>query len=120
MINIKKLFNSFCRAGEGLVRATKEEQNFRIQLIFSIMVLTAAMIFKIPLLGIAILILTISVLLILEVINSVIERFIDILKPRVHHYVAIVKDLMSAAVLIAGIATFIVTLLVFWQHLFND
>lgn len=62
--------------------------------------------------------LVIAFVLVLELINTIIEKIVDILKPRIHHYVEIIKDMMAAAVLIASIGALVVGLLIFWPYLF--
>jgi diacylglycerol kinase len=52
--------------------------------------------------------------LILELVNTIVERFVGLLEPRVHTYVAIIKDLMAAAVLIVSITAVIISCLVFF------
>ena len=119
-INLKKLFRSFFHASLGLKQALADEQNFRLEVIFVIIVAFLAFYFKINPPNLLILILTGALLLILELLNSIIERFIDILKPRLHHYVGQIKDLMSAAVLIAGIAAFIVAVIIFYPYFLKN
>src|SRR3989338_11600839 len=95
MFNIKKLFRSFQHAFRGLVLIYREEQNFRIHVAFSLVVLFLAFLFSVEALQIIILLIPISILLILEIINTVFERLVDIAKPRVHHYIAFIKDVMA-------------------------
>lgn len=115
LINFSKLRRSFKGALAGLVTTFKEEQNFRIQLVFAVAALAAAMILKIPVWQLVILLLAFCLLLILEIVNSVIERIIDMFKPRVHYYAAVIKDLMAGAVLIAGMAALVATILTLYQ-----
>ena len=63
--------------------------------------------------------LVITFVLVLELINTIMEKIVDILKPRIHHYVEIIKDMMAAAVLIASIGALVVGLLIFWPYLFS-
>lgn len=65
----------------------------------------------------ALLILVTASVLVLEIVNSVVERIIDILKPRIHHYVEEIKDITAAAVLVASFSAAIVGLLIFWPHI---
>jgi diacylglycerol kinase len=46
-----------------------------------------------------------AAVLVLELLNSMLERLVDLVKPRMHGYVRDIKDLMAAAVLVtAGFA----------------
>jgi diacylglycerol kinase len=54
--------------------------------------------------------------LISEIINTAIERIVDILKPRIHPYARLIKDLMAAAVLISVTASIIVGIIIFYPY----
>lgn len=108
-----RLFRSFKDAFDGIMYAFFHEPNFRIQLCFGLVALILAVIF--PLKGserLLIVILTFMVLVI-ELLNTAIEKFIDLLKPRLHHYAKIVKDVMAGAVFITVIGAVIVGLIIF-------
>jgi undecaprenol kinase len=51
--------------------------------------------------------------LVLEVVNTIFEKMVDILKPRIHNYVAVIKDMMAAAVFIAALGAATVALMIF-------
>lgn len=51
-------------------------------------------------------------IMVLELLNTMVERLIDLLKPRLSAYVADVKDLMAAAVLLASGFALLIALLV--------
>ena len=63
------------------------------------------------------LLLLIILVLTLELINSILERFVDVFKPRIHPMVEEIKDLMAGAVLIASLGALIVGLLIFLPYL---
>jgi len=55
--------------------------------------------------------------LIMELINTVFERVVDILKPRIHPYARVIKDLMAATVLITSIVAVIVGVIIFYPYI---
>ena len=118
MKSLKALVKSFSHAWQGLLLAFKQEQSFRYQLIGALIV--GILIFAFPLerWERSILILCIGAVLVLELLNSIIERFVDIVKPRVHEYARIVKDLSAAAVLVMAITAVILAIIIFWPHLY--
>ena len=65
------------------------------------------------------LILVIISILILESLNTIFERLSDILKPRLHNYILIIKDIMASAVLLASLGAVVIGLMIFWPHIFN-
>ncbi len=117
MIYLKKTFKSISRAWRGLIKVWQDEQNFRIELLIALFVTAMMFYLHITLKEAVILILVIFTVLILEIINTVMERMADILKPKIHHYVAVLKDMMAAAVLLASIAAIIIGILIFYPYI---
>lgn len=118
MKSIKSLFKSFSHAWQGLLIAFKEEQSFRYQIVGALIVAILIFIFPLDRWERALLVLCIGGVLVLELLNSIIERFVDIVKPRVHEYARIVKDLSAAAVLVMAITAVILAIIIFWPHLY--
>lgn len=58
-----------------------------------------------------------TAVLVLEVINSVVERFVDLLKPRLNQYSEIIKDMMAAAVALTSLGAAIVGFLIFMPYI---
>lgn len=116
MFDIKKLFRSFHHAFKGLILMYREEQNFRIHVACSLIVIFLAFLFRAEPMEIIILLIPISMLLVLEIINTVFERFVDIAKPRVHHYIAFIKDVMAGAVLIAALICALTTIIILFPY----
>jgi len=54
---------------------------------------------------------------VLELLNSAVERLVDLFKPRIHEYAEEVKDIMAGAVLMGSIGAAVVGVIVFWPHL---
>jgi diacylglycerol kinase len=100
-------------AWKGLTEIFLQEQNFRIQLFFGLIVLLASMLLKISISSILLLVCLVMLVLVLEVLNSVVERILDVLKPRLHSQVKMIKDMMAGAVLLASIGCVIVGLTIF-------
>lgn len=93
------------------------EQNFRIQLLVSAFVIAAMFWFDVKTWEAVALILMMLLVLILEILNTVVERFIDVLQPRLHYYSEVMKDMMAAAVLLAAIGAVVVGSLIFYPHI---
>lgn len=112
-MNQSRLTNSLADAWQGLIEIFLQEQNFRIQLFFGLLVLLASMFLKISTSSILLLVCLVILVLVLEVLNSVVERILDVLKPRLHSQVKMIKDMMAGAVLLASIGCVIVGLTIF-------
>ena len=117
MVQPKRLGKSLKYASHGIKMALKEN-SFRFQILVAIAVLILASILPISTLELVALILIIIFVLVLEVLNTIIEHLTDMVKPRLHHYVGIIKDLMAAAVLIASIGAAAIGIIIFLPHLF--
>ena len=55
--------------------------------------------------------------LVFELLNTIVERMADILKPRVHPYIKLIKDLMAGTVLLSSILAIIIGLIIFIPYL---
>ena len=114
---LSKLLNSFRPALHGVSHVAREEQNFRIQLAVAAVVLVLMFVLSIPPGEKALLLLATVLVLVLELLNSVFERITDLMKPRVHHYVEDIKDMMAGAVLVAALGAAGIGLAIFWPYL---
>ncbi|MEK7213476.1 MAG: diacylglycerol kinase [Patescibacteria group bacterium] len=114
-----RLIQSFNDAGRGLSHAFKHEQNFRLQIVASLVVLAATFVFPLKIWEIILIILLCVMVLTMELLNTALENFADLLKPRLHHYVYIIKDVMAAAVLLTSLGALIIGLIIFLPHLIN-
>jgi len=120
MFSFKRLINSFRHAFFGIWYTFRQEQSFRVQIVVALAVIGLMFYFKIKSWEKITLFLVVTMVLVLELINTVIERFIDILKPRIHNYVRDIKDIMAAIVLISSIGAVVIGFLIFWPYLFNN
>ena len=65
---------------------------------------------------IVVLILLVVMVLTMEILNTALENFSDLFKPRVHPYVGVVKDLMAGSVLITALGALIVGSIILLPH----
>ncbi len=113
MFELARLQRSFRYAFRGLSYIWKTEQNFRIQIVIACGVILASVLFQIELREAIILGMLIIMVLVLEMINTIFEKMVDILKPRMHTYVKVIKDMMAAVVFIASLGSSIIALIIF-------
>ena len=118
VFSFKKLVRSFSHAIRGFKCAFKE-QNFKIQTVFAIIVIFFILFFGLKRWEATVLIMMITLVLVLEIINSIFERIVDILKPRVHPYAKTIKDMMAATVLVASVGAVFVSAVIFWPYFSN-
>jgi len=117
MISIQQLLRSLVYAWRGL-KFVWQENNFRIQVIIGGLVIILMYLLDLNRLEKVALIIVIFSVLILESLNTIFEHLSDILKPRLHDYVVIIKDIMASIVLLASIGAVIIGLMIFWPYFF--
>lgn len=117
MLHPHKLYKSFKYAGKGVAIVFRTEQNFRIQIMLAVLVILVAVLLDLPSWKIVVLILISVSVMALELVNSIFERLIDSFAPRVHQYVAEMKDIMAATVLLASVGAVIIGIILFWDYL---
>ncbi|OGI27099.1 MAG: hypothetical protein A2359_02435 [Candidatus Moranbacteria bacterium RIFOXYB1_FULL_43_19] len=117
MDNLKKLFQSFRCAFRGLKYVLKNEQNFQLEILIGIFIVILMLILDIRDWQKVALFLVIFAVLAVELINTILERVVDILKPRVHPYAQLIKDVMAAAVLIASIGAVVIGTIIFYPYI---
>jgi diacylglycerol kinase len=117
MDNFKKLFKSFRYAFRGLKYVLRNEQNFQLEILGGVFVVVLMYLFPTRSLEKIALFIVIFAVLVIELINTIFERVVDMLKPRVHPYAQVVKDIMAAAVLLSSIGAVIVGVGIFYPYI---
>jgi diacylglycerol kinase len=108
----KSLTQSFRAAWRGLLRAFKGECTFRVMTAAALAVIILVCTLPLGSAERLMLLLLTGLVLSLELLNTMIERFIDLLKPRLSDYVRDVKDLMAAAVFTASFFAALIGILI--------
>ncbi len=120
MRNLFKLYkDSVIHAVEGILFVAKGERNFRIQLAVGILVILTGVVVKLSRDEWLLVIIMVGLVLVLELINSALEKLLDIIRPRLHQQVKIVKDILAAAVLLASLLAVIEGIIIFWPYFFG-
>ena len=107
------LFKSFVYAFEGVKVAVQKGHNFRIQLGFGVLACVLGFYLNISETDWTILILVISLVLILELLNTSIEAIVDLVSPEIRDKAKIAKDVSAAAVLISSAASIFIGAAIF-------
>lgn len=116
MNDFRKFFKSFRYAFRGLKYALKNEQNFQFDVLIGIFVVVLMFLLPTRTLEKIALFIVIFAVLVMELVNTMFERVIDMLKPRIHPYAQLVKDVMAAAVLLTSVGAIVVGALIFWPY----
>jgi diacylglycerol kinase len=110
---MKQLVRSFTHAGRGILFALRHERNFQMEAGMALMVVLFMSWLPLTMMERIFLIIAIAAVLAIELVNTAIERVMDILKPRIHPYARAVKDIMAGAVLIVSGGALIVGVVIF-------
>ena len=110
---------SFKCAYEGLRYAVRTQRNFRFHLTAALLVLVAAYWLKIAPEAWAVLILTISCVLVVELLNTAVEVMVDLISPDYHPLAKTAKDLAAAAVLLVAITSVLVGVVILGPPLWH-
>ncbi len=114
--NLRDRILSFKYALKGIRAALWAEHNFRIHSVATLVVIALGLYFKVSHQDWLWLILAIALVLITEMINTAIERLVDLVEPNHHPIAGKVKDIAAGAVLIAAITSVIIGVTIFWPY----
>ena len=117
IFNPRMLFFSFKNSFRGLKIAFLEEQSFKIQVFLGVILVILMFSFPLHHIERAILILCIIFVLGLELLNSQIERVLDLVQFDYNPKIKDIKDLSTGAVLIAAVGSLIIGLFIFIPYL---
>lgn len=105
--------SSFKFAWQGLKEAFLNEPNFRVHVLFAVLVLVLALVFGFNLTEWIVLLFTISFVIVLELINTSLEALVDLVSSEIRPKAKIAKDVAAAAVLVSAVIAVIVGVLLF-------
>lgn len=108
MISPRAFFRSLHHALRGLSELFWTEQSFRIQVLATVVVGVLMVVLDLAAWQRILLILLCAAVLVLEIVNSIIERVADAVQPRLSPMVKDVKDMMAGAVLLTAITAVVV------------
>lgn len=120
MERIKQFTESLRYALRGLAYAAKNEKNFQNELIAALIIVVAMVYFNVTKSEAVVLFMVIMAVLIMELLNTAMERVVDILKPKIHPYAKLVKDLMAASVLLMSLLAVILGVIIFLPYVLSE
>lgn len=113
----KKIYGGFRAAWNGFRETIIFERSFKMMLVVGALVVGAMFYFPTSRLEKVVLLLATFSVLILELINSTVERIMDVVTSDLDDRVRIIKDLMAAIVLLASFGSAVVGLLIFLPYI---
>ncbi len=113
----RSLIKSFGYALSGLRFAWKEDRNIRIHLIAMILVIILSIYFQVNAFEMGILAVMIILVLTTEMVNTAIEKTVDLITKEYREEAKIAKDIGAGMVLISAVGAFIVGILIFAPYI---
>lgn len=113
------LRQSFSYAFKGLITVYKTERNFRIQSLIGLVVLIIAFFCDLSTVEFVFLIFVVMFVLVMESLNTVVEKLLDFIHPSYNSKIKKIKDISAATVLITSIFAVIIGIIIFGRALFD-
>lgn len=110
---MKKFLNGFIHAVNGLQKAIASEFNLKVHLVAAICVIAIGFIVHLSSIEWAIIIGCMALVIVSELVNTAIEKLVDLVSPTYHPQAGMVKDIAAGSVLVCAIVSVIVGCLVF-------
>lgn len=98
---------------DGISYVTKNEKNFKREIALGIIALILSYILKIDKIEFIIILTMICLVLTAEIINTAIERTVDLVTKEYHELARIAKDVSAGSVLVTSIFALIIEIIIF-------
>ncbi|MFM9840140.1 MAG: diacylglycerol kinase family protein [Cyclobacteriaceae bacterium] len=114
---MKRFINSFKFAAKGFRAALSGQVNLWIHLCVTLAVIIAGISFRVSATEWCVLLLCIGLVISLELINTAIEKLVDMVSPEWKEQAGLIKDIAASAVLWSSIISALIGLIIFGTHL---
>lgn len=112
---MRNFAKGFLYAGRGIKTAVLEERNFRFELCAALYVFVFSLFYGFGAAEYFVLILVVAGVLSLELLNTAIERAIDLISPQKSKKAGAIKDIAAGMVLVYCVASIFIGILLFWR-----
>ena len=110
---MKRFFYALLFASQGIKQFFSRDKNGRIQLVIGIIAIILGFTVSLSSYQWLLVLLCIGMVISLEMINSAIEGYCDLVTTEFHPGIKIIKDVAAGAVLVASIMSLIIGLIIF-------
>ncbi|MDI3534421.1 MAG: diacylglycerol kinase [Thermosediminibacterales bacterium] len=112
-MKVRKLIESFYYAASGIMYVMKTQKNMRIHFFIAVLVILLSLLLDISKTEMMILVFAISLVVVAEMINTAVEKTIDLYTKDYHPLAKTAKNVAAGAVLIAALNSLVVAYFVF-------
>lgn len=113
----KKIINSFNNSINGIIQTIKNERHMKVHVAIAIIVIILSLIFDINRYELLMLMITVSLVLICEIINTAIEQTVDLITKEYNENAKFAKDAAAGAVMVSAILSLFVGYIVFFDKI---
>lgn len=113
---------SFNYAVQGIISSITTERNMKFHYLAAIAIIILSLFFNLSRIEFMFMIFAVTFVVVMELINTAIERTIDLITQEYHPVAKLVKDISAGAVLIASLNALVIAYLLFFDRIisFND
>lgn len=115
--NHHSLLRAFINAFRG-IRYASMERSFFVQVIIGFLATVLAFVLRLSFVEIVIVIILSTLVLLSEIINTIIEKTLDVMSKEQNPEIAKIKDMAAAGVLIFSVVAFLIGLWIFGNAIF--
>ncbi len=112
----RSFLHSLNKAVDGFVHAVRYERNMRVHFFVAFCILLLAVFMGVPRTDWLILCIAVCLVLMAEMLNTAVEEMLDLLHPKYHVNVGLIKDILAGMVLVAAANAFILGFFVFSRY----
>lgn len=116
-MKVKKIIDSFNYAIEGIIYSVRTQRNMKIHMVIAILVLLACFFLDVTKVELIIVTITITMVIVAEMINTAVEAAIDATTNYYHPLAKIAKNVAAGGVLVTALNAVLVGYLVFYDKL---
>ena len=108
---------SFRYAIHGISKVLRYEQNAWIHMVAALLVIVSGLILQISITEWVGIFICIGMVMTTEILNTALERMVDLMSPDKDEKAGMIKDMSAGAVLVAAIISVIVGMIIFLPHI---
>lgn len=112
----RTFIESFKFAIEGIAYALKTQRNIKIHLMAGLVVLLVGLKLKLTNMEWCIIIITVNMVIFAEMVNTAIEKTIDLYTEKIHPLAKTAKDVAAGAVLVSALSAILIGIIIFGKH----
>lgn len=116
-MKLRKITDSFNNAIAGIIYTVKTQRNMKIHMVAAILILIFSLFFDFSRVELLILFLTITLVIVMEMVNTAVESAVDMIANYYHPLAKIAKNVAAGAVLVAALNAIVVGYMLFFDRL---